>query len=419
MPKSMENYLQECGRAGRDGMEAHCLMFHSVADAIAWERLAAGSGDPAMIRMTREKIDAMRKFCNSVRCRRVELLAHFGEEYPAASCGRCDNCLRGSLDAGESTVLAQKILSCIKRLGESRNAVYTAKVLVGAREAEITAAGHDRLSTHGLLSAHTTATVERWIEELAAAGMAEREWRGGALRVTAAGWRVLRGEATTVLSRPSAPARAGGVPGEVEDHDPALFEALRAWRMARARELGVPPYVVFGDRTLRELARIRPTALDSLHRINGIGDRKHAEHGEALMGVLLDWYAAHPAMPTDQWDGAPAASPPPRRAAPQPPAARTAMINRAIAAGHDIVTLAEVLGRARSTTVGLIVDHLRAHGAPGGCPWVTAAQLEELRAARGAAPGGRLRPIHEALGGRLDFDTIRIGLALLEHEDGG
>jgi ATP-dependent DNA helicase RecQ len=298
LPKSMEGYYQETGRAGRDGEPSEAWLAYGLGDATLLQRMIAGSDAPEQRKLVeRRKLDALLGYCESTGCRRQTLLAYFGERHPGA-CGNCDNCLAPT-QTWDGTVAAQKALSCVYRTGQRFGAAHLIDVLRGADTSKVQQFGHDSLSTFGIgqdLDAKQWRSVFR---QLVAAGLLEADVEGyGALRLTDASRAVLRGE-RPVLLRTDPPRksrrertermRAGHEPAlELDTHAQGLFEALRELRTRLAREQNVPPYVIFHDRTLREIALRRPDSLQALGGIGGIGDSKLSRYGEQVLETIME-----------------------------------------------------------------------------------------------------------------------------------
>ncbi|MGH9457017.1 MAG: DNA helicase RecQ [Thermoanaerobaculia bacterium] len=290
MPKSIEHYQQETGRAGRDGLEAECVLLYSGADPAAWRSILemSGSGDGLEIAM--RQVDAMNRFCWASLCRHRALVEYFGGHYEASSCGACDVCLGDLEEVPDALTIAQKILSCVVRLEVPFGAGHLASVLRGEKLQKIRERGHDALSTYGILGNHSQSEIRDWIAQLVGQGhLAIDGDRYPVVRLTASSRGVLRGETPVRLVRPAAARRrAAEVRDDWEGVDRDLFEVLRAWRRDRAAARGVPPFVVFGDRTLRQLAAVRPSTHDALRRITGVGETKLAEYGDELVALLRE-----------------------------------------------------------------------------------------------------------------------------------
>jgi ATP-dependent DNA helicase RecQ len=295
-PQSLEHYQQESGRAGRDGLEAECVLIASPADFLKWRVLLESNGE-----LTDERRSLMRdmeRYVARVGCRHRHIIHYFGEAYDRASCDACDYCL-GELEAvDEPIVLARKILSCVARVGQRYGAGHVTSVLRGSETEQVKARGHAQLTTFGLLRDCSIDEVRGYIDQLLSHGLLEQaDDAYPVLRLTGDGAALMRtGEAVDgfSLSRQRKPQPGRAAPRarvEVESWagvDRALFERLRAMRLDLARSRGVPPYVIFHDTTLRELARVRPRTLHDLATVYGMGARKIESFGEAVLQTLAE-----------------------------------------------------------------------------------------------------------------------------------
>ncbi len=292
MPRSIEHYQQEAGRAGRDGLPAECLLLYSGADYAVWRSILTADGAEAPP-WALKKLGEMYGLCQSGQCRHRTLVRYFGQEYRPGPCGACDVCLGEVETISDSLVVAQKVLSCVVRVGERFGADHVADVLRGAGTDRILSAKHNRLSTYGLLKEYPKTVLREWIEQLLGQGfLARAEGAYPTLRVTDSGRGLLRGQGAVSLTRPLIrPSRkttpAPVAPGE----DPGLFEVLRTLRREIAQERGVPPYLIFNDATLREMARLRPVTDEALLRVKGVGERKQLDFGPRFLQLLRAYRA--------------------------------------------------------------------------------------------------------------------------------
>jgi len=288
LPKSIEGYYQETGRAGRDGEPADAWMTYGLADVVQQRRLIEQSeASDAFKRVASAKLDALLGLAETAGCRRVRLLDYFGEA--SAPCGNCDNCLSPP-ETWDATDAARKALSAIYRTGQRFGAAHVIDVLRGAATDKVTQRGHDRLAVHGVGRDLDEATWRGVFRQLVAQGLVRVDHEAhGALRLAESSRAVLRGEATVAMRR-TAPraAKTPKVRGEaaaLPAGDRALFDALRQWRLAEARTQGVPAYVILHDRTLAAIASTRPTTLDALARVGGIGSAKLERYGAAIVAL--------------------------------------------------------------------------------------------------------------------------------------
>jgi ATP-dependent DNA helicase RecQ len=288
-PRSLEHYQQEAGRAGRDGLTAECVLLTSPADFARWRSLLENSGE--WNEQVRLLMRDMERYAAATSCRHKALVEYFGQPLDRTPCGACDWCLGELERIDEPVVLAQKILSAIARTGQRWGVGHVTSVLRGEASEQVAGRGHDRLSVFGLLSAMPAVEVRNCIDQLTQAGFLERVGdQYPTLQITGPGADLMRGRAECVLYRQPRPVATRGKRRRAEaslaSPDAALFERLRALRAALARARGVPPYVVFHDATLRELASRRPTSLSALLEIPGIGERKAEVYGAALLDEI-------------------------------------------------------------------------------------------------------------------------------------
>ncbi len=300
LPKSMEGYYQETGRAGRDGLPTNAWLAYGLGDVVSMRQLInSGEAPEERKRVERQKLDALLGYCESTTCRHQTLLRYFGEEHPG-NCGACDNCLE-PVDTWDATQPAQMALSCAYRTGQRFGVGHLVDILLGKTTPQVEKFHHEKLSTFAIGQALTTTQWSSVFRQLVAGGFLEADMEAyGGLKFTAAARPVLRGEQAVWLRRDAEPVKRKSKRGERTERgdkapkpfagtkDDRLWLALKAKRMELAREQGVPPYVIFHDSTLLEFINQRPASLTELGRINGVGQAKLARYGDAFLKVLED-----------------------------------------------------------------------------------------------------------------------------------
>ena len=412
MPKSIEHYQQETGRAGRDGLEAECVLLYSAADAIRWERIFelgardAEERDEEAAAAQLELLHHMQGLCGTLECRHRSLSRYFGQAYESPNCGACDVCL-GEIDGmKKGTETAQKIISCVYRLDQRWGVGYVVQVLRGADTEQVRQRGHDTLSTYGLLKNRAEKTLINLVYQLVDQGLLTRTpGDRPILQLNDESYEVLRGEREVKLIEPhSGPVQKTELAETAwEGVDEGLFARLRELRREQAQQRKVPAYVIFDDRTLRELARVRPTTPEAMGSVKGVGKKKLTDYGATFTEAIEGYCESHD-LETD----VNVIIVPERKKSARP----NVIKDKAMAMFGDGATVEEVAaetGRAPCTVWGYLGQYIEASKPRRIDTWVDDATYERIaEAAAAVAAGEQLRPVYVELNGETPYELIRL-----------
>lgn len=421
LPKSIEGYYQEIGRAGRDGLPAHCLLLYSYAD-VAKLNYFIDQKEGSEKRVAMQHLDAIVRYAEDERiCRRKPLLNYFGESYAADNCSNCDNCTSAPTPLTDITIFAQKFLSCVKRADEKFGAGHIADILLGSKNEKVLRWEHDKLSTYGI---GTELTKKQWMHiarQLLTMGYLKQEGEFHTLSLTVKALEALKKRETIfgVMQEAERVQKKGGKKVEVE-YNSALFALLRQKRKTMADEAGVPPYVIFSDRTLTEMAAYLPQSNANLLNIAGVGQVKLEKYGDVFLEIIKAYCEKHELKEKSR----PSASPSPA-GKDEPLAARTRIVGEAFNAGASVQDLMQRHGVAANT----ILDHLNKYLLAGNpirsdndLQALTSTNPDQQQAAFDAFDElgpNFLKPVFDKLNGTLNYDELKIlrMLYLISHQD--
>ena len=421
MPKTIEHYQQETGRAGRDGLPSECVLLYSGADFFSLKGIIEKSAEenrtgPEFVAASVKQLDEMARYCRGAVCRHRALVSYFGQTYDAPSCGACDICLGDTQDVPEAQTVAKKILSCVARVKESFGIAHVIDVLRGADTANVRQRGHTELSTYGLLKDAPKADLRDWVYQLIGQGVLAQEGdEYPLLKLNAASWAVMKDARTVRLIRLAQKDGAGATarPGELpEGADADLFEALRVVRRYEAALAKVQPYQVFPDTVLAEMARGRPTTEDALSRISGVGEFRLRAYGAAFLNAITT-HCRNTGLSTDV---------PPLKmtALPAAPVVHPPTGGNKLAAfkmfekGASVAAVAEKLGLSTNTIAEYLANFVRIEKPASIFAWVPEDVCERVAAAAEMHGTAKLKPVFTELNGEVSYDHIRIVFACLE-----
>ncbi|HEX7705485.1 MAG TPA: DNA helicase RecQ [Thermoanaerobaculia bacterium] len=417
MPKSIEHYQQEAGRAGRDGLVSDCVLLYDPSDAMTWRRIMEQStGDQEQLTIALAQLRAIETFCGAAVCRHRALVEHFGGSFERDDCGACDTCLGEFEEVEDALTIAQKIVSCVVRLRSPFGVRYVAGVLRGERSSKLIERGHDSLSTFGLLAQQDVAEIRDWITQLIAQRvLGQHGTPYPLLHLGESARAVLRGEHRVRLVR-----RAVRVPSKQKTDadwrgvDRDLFEALRTWRRETAAERAVPPFVIFSDKTLREIAAVRPSSQTRLRSVSGVGEAKLQEFGDAVLEIVGSVSRAKQLSRDASVVSEP--SPLPKRTT-VGKSDRLRRFKSLFESGASIEEGMEATQLARSTVAGYLAELIEQGELSRPLQtWVRPESEQQIREAAARLGSDLLRPIREAIDPSISYDEIRLVIASIRSE---
>lgn len=421
MPKSIEHYQQETGRGGRDGLEAECVLLYSGQDYRTWEYILQKSfqesqGDPEQLAAALKHVRDMENYCRQAMCRHRALVSYFGQTYTRPNCGACDLCLGDTEPVPDAVIVAQKILSCVARVKGNFGAGHIVSILCGENTEKVRRLGHAQLSTYGLLADLPKPELRGLIGQLVNQEVLDQQdvrlptgMTVQVLALNAASWEVMRGQRPVRLHRlvkKSKEEYRGSTADREswEGVDRPLFDKLRELRRELADQRNVSGFVIFSDRTLRDLAHYRPSTLERLRLIYGVGETKLNEYGARFLAAIDEYCRANNTSRDVPYVAAP--PPPPPRL--QMITASKALALEMFRGGASLAQVMEKTGRARSTVCEYLCDYIRHNQVKDISTWVASEAYQRIAAAARKAGTDRLKPIFVLLQEKVPYEDIRL-----------
>ncbi len=415
LPKALENYQQESGRAGRDSLPAECVLFHNSNDLQRWQRTLNETTHETGSEGAQRSLQAMSNYAQGIDCRHRTLVNYFGQDLDKENCGHCDICLEEMPKIEDPLTTGQKIISSILRQGENFGLHYSTQVLKGSNDRRIKTNNHDQLSTWGLLKGQKTEQIKAWLDHLISQGFLIREGEYQILKVAPTGRALLRGEKSPrLLGIKTAPSSSAPVSAEtiLTSQELELFADLRELRRELASARKVPPYVIFSDASLYDMTRRRPTNLDLFRQAKGVGDMKLHDFGEIFTTRIKEFCGQHDLESNCLVD--PTISIKTSDQSPDQLSKSEVKAFACFAAGLSLKETAKTMERALSTTNSYLLSYIRHAKISTPTPWITTVNLQKIEAAIGELGRGPLKPIFTKLEEKIPYEEIRIVIECLK-----
>jgi ATP-dependent DNA helicase RecQ len=442
MPKSLEHYQQEAGRAGRDGLPAECVLLYSGADfltlkAIIEKSAAESEAEETFLPAAVKQLEDIARYCRGAVCRHKALVSYFGQPYDAPNCKGCDLCLGDTAEVADATTVAQKILSCVARVKQSFGIGHVVSVLRGEDTDNVRKRGHDKLTTFGLLKGAAKGDIREWVHQLIGQGVLLQVGdEYPLLKLNESSWEVMRGQRTVRLvqlvrrKKGEKVERSRAEEVSWEGVDTGLFEELRLLRSRVASQLQVPPFRIFSDAVLRDLARVRPSSPEKMRLISGVGDFKLREHGKDFLAAIADYcnrkgvsqdVTAKPATAVgNALCGVPVSPGTPQRAFPTAVAQEPAKLSpRQLTAfalfrgGAVVEDVMRQMSLSRTTVIDYLALFIRHERPRSITAWVAHGLYQRIAAAARQVGTEKLKPVFLALGEQVSYEDIRLVVAHL------